>query len=72
MLTHKQILKDVWGTAHVGDMQYLRVYVSQVREKVEPDPANPVYIITEPGIGYRMETFAAGNAAAADMEKAAV
>lgn len=54
MLTHRQILKDIWGPAHGDDMQYLRVYVSQVREKIEPDPSNPVYIITEPGIGYRM------------------
>ncbi len=57
MLTHKQILKDLWGAAHVDDMQYLRVYVSQVREKIEPDPDSPCYIITEPGIGYRMETI---------------
>jgi two-component system KDP operon response regulator KdpE len=56
MLTHKQILKDVWGAAHVEDMQYLRVYVSQLREKIEPDASNPCYIVTEPGIGYRMET----------------
>jgi two-component system KDP operon response regulator KdpE len=55
MLTHKQILKDVWGPAHVEDMQYLRVYVSQLREKIEKDIANPLYIVTEPGIGYRME-----------------
>lgn len=54
MLTHKQILKDVWGPAHGDDMQYLRVYISQLREKLE---ANGVadYIMTEPGIGYRME-----------------
>lgn len=56
MLTHAQILKDVWGPAHAGDMQYLRVYVSQLREKIEPVPEHPRYIITEPGIGYRMET----------------
>lgn len=56
MLTHKQILQDVWGSAHTNDMQYLRVYVSQLRDKIEPDPANPVYIITEPGIGYRMDS----------------
>ena len=55
MITHKQLLKDVWGPAHADDMQYLRVYVSQVREKVEPDLSNLSYIITEPGIGYRME-----------------
>jgi two-component system, OmpR family, KDP operon response regulator KdpE len=57
MLTHKQILREVWGTAHVEDMQYLRVYVRQLREKIEVDPARPHYIITEPGIGYRMEVL---------------
>jgi two-component system KDP operon response regulator KdpE len=56
MLTHRQILKEVWGDAHTDDMQYLRVYISQLRDKVEVDPANPHYIVTEPGIGYRMET----------------
>lgn len=55
MLTHKQILKDVWGPAHSEDMQYLRVYVSQLREKIEENPSDPGYIMTEPGIGYRME-----------------
>jgi two-component system KDP operon response regulator KdpE len=58
MLTHKQILKEVWGAAHIEDMQYLRVYVSQLREKIEPDPSNPSHIVTEPGIGYRMENIA--------------
>ncbi len=57
MLTHKQILQDVWGPAHSDDMQYLRVYVSQLREKIEPNSAVPSYIITEPGIGYRMESL---------------
>jgi two-component system KDP operon response regulator KdpE len=82
MLTHKQILKDVWGPAHGEDMQYLRVYVSQVREKIERDPSGPTYIITEPGIGYRMETLsnasastaasgAAANDAAPEMKAAA-
>jgi two-component system, OmpR family, KDP operon response regulator KdpE len=59
MLTHKQILREVWGTAHVEDMQYLRVYVRQLREKVEDNPSHPRYIITEPGIGYRMEILGA-------------
>ncbi len=58
MLTHRQILKDVWGPAHADNMQYLRVYVRQLREKIEADPAAPLYITTEPGIGYRMETAA--------------
>jgi len=57
MLTHKQILKEVWGDAHTEDMQYLRVYVRQLREKIEPSPTQPSYIITEQGIGYRMETM---------------
>lgn len=57
MLTHKQILKDVWGNAHTDDMQYLRVYVSQLRQKLESgDDAGSSYIMTEPGIGYRMES----------------
>ncbi|MBO6827594.1 MAG: response regulator transcription factor [Sneathiella sp.] len=57
MITHRQILKDVWGPAHADDMQYLRVYVSQLREKIELTPKDPTYVITEPGIGYRMEVF---------------
>lgn len=55
MLTHKQILKDVWGPAHGDDMQYLRVYISQLREKIDDEHVDDTYIITEPGIGYRME-----------------
>ena len=55
MLTHKQLLKEVWGAAHTEDMQYLRVYVRQLREKIEPVPTQPRTIITEPGIGYHME-----------------
>ena len=55
MLTHREILKEVWGAAHTEDMQYLRVYVRQLREKIEPSIAEPRYVITEPGIGYRME-----------------
>ena len=55
MLTHKQILKEVWGPVHGDDMQYLRVYVSQLREKLEGSDPGVNYIVTEPGIGYRME-----------------
>lgn len=61
MLTHRQILSEIWGASHTDDMQYLRVYVSQLREKIEPDPAAPDYIITEPGIGYRMESIEAAS-----------
>jgi len=58
MLTHKQILKDVWGEAHTEDLQYLRVYISQLRDKIETDVNAPRYINTEPGVGYRMEIIA--------------
>ncbi len=57
MLTHRQILNEVWGPAHSEDTQYLRVYVGQVRDKLETDPANPRLIVTEPGVGYRMEVL---------------
>lgn len=57
MLTHKQILKEVWGGAHEENTQYLRVYIGQVREKLGDDPALSSLITTEPGIGYRMETL---------------
>lgn len=54
VLTHRQILTAVWGPAHSSDTQYLRVYVGQLRQKVEPIPDDPTIIITEPGIGYRI------------------
>jgi len=56
MLAHKEILKAVWGAAHSEDMQYLRIYIRQLRKKLEENPASPNLIITVPGIGYRMET----------------
>ncbi len=58
MLTHKDILKTVWGAAHVDDTTYLRVYIGQLREKIEAGSTHPLFITTEPGIGYRMETIA--------------
>ena len=57
MLTHKDILREVWGQAHGEDTQYLRTFIAQVREKIEENPSKPVLILTEPGIGYRMETL---------------
>ncbi len=57
MITHKQLLNDVWGAAHADYMQYLRVYIKRLREKIECDLKKPKFIITEPGIGYRMESF---------------
>ncbi|UEM06712.1 response regulator [Skermanella rosea] len=56
ILTHGQILKEVWGPAHAHDTVYLRVYVNQLRQKLEADPGRPALIITEPGVGYRLRT----------------
>jgi two-component system KDP operon response regulator KdpE len=55
VLTHRQLLKEVWGPAHVEDTHYLRVYMAQLRRKVEGDPSNPQLLLTEPGVGYRMK-----------------
>jgi two-component system KDP operon response regulator KdpE len=57
MLTHKEILKAVWGAAHSDDTTYLRVYIGQIREKIDLNPSHPAFISTEIGIGYRMEVF---------------
>jgi two-component system KDP operon response regulator KdpE len=54
VVTHRQILAAVWGGAHTEDTQYLRVYIGQLRQKVESRPDDPQVILTEPGIGYRM------------------
>jgi two-component system KDP operon response regulator KdpE len=53
LVTQSMILKSLWGPAHAEDSQYLRVYVRQLRQKLGDDAANPHYIMTEPGIGYR-------------------
>jgi two-component system KDP operon response regulator KdpE len=55
MLTHRDILHEVWGKAHGDDAQYLRVFIGQLREKIEKNPAVPLIITTELGVGYRME-----------------
>jgi two-component system KDP operon response regulator KdpE len=53
VVTHRQLLASVWGPANVDDVQYLRVFVGHLRQKLEPDPATPRYLITESGVGYR-------------------
>jgi two-component system KDP operon response regulator KdpE len=53
VLTHRQILAAVWGVAHTADTQYLRVYVGQLRQKIEERADDPQIILTEPGVGYR-------------------
>lgn len=56
VLTHKQILKEVWGPEYVEETHYLRVYFAQLRQKLEDDPSLPKLILTEPGVGYRLAT----------------
>jgi two-component system, OmpR family, KDP operon response regulator KdpE len=54
VMTHRQILEKIWGPAHVEDTPYLRVFIGQLRAKIEVDPASPRMILTEPGVGYRI------------------
>ena len=54
LLTHPALLREVWGPAYSRESHYLHVYVSQLRRKIEPDPARPRYLLTEPGAGYRL------------------
>lgn len=54
VITHKQLLMRVWGDQYSEDIHYIRVYIGQIRRKIEKDPAQPRYIITESGIGYRL------------------
>ncbi|HJQ74713.1 MAG TPA: response regulator [Gaiellaceae bacterium] len=54
LLTHAALLREVWGRGYGEESHYLHVYVSQLRRKIEPDPARPRYIVTEPGAGYRL------------------
>ena len=56
VVTHRQLLKEVWGPDSVEENQYLRVYLGQLRRKIERDPARPRYLLTEPGVGYRLLT----------------
>lgn len=55
VMTHRQVLSALWGEAHKDDVEYLRVYVRQLRAKLGDDPANPRFIETEPGVGYRLK-----------------
>jgi two-component system KDP operon response regulator KdpE len=56
VMTHEQILSAVWGPAYTNETQYLRVYIGQLRQKLEKEPARPRYLVTEPGVGYRLRT----------------
>lgn len=54
VVTHRHLLREVWGPTHVEQPQYLRVYMKQLRQKLEPDPVQPRYLLTETGVGYRL------------------
>ena len=54
VLTHRQILREVWGPSHIEDGHYVRVYMGHLRQKLEGDPARPKYILTETAVGYRL------------------
>lgn len=54
VLTHRQLLKQIWGPTYENEVQYLRVYMAQLRRKLEKDPAQPKYLLTEQGVGYRL------------------
>ncbi|HEX9042175.1 MAG TPA: response regulator [Trebonia sp.] len=55
LITQKQLLQDVWGPSYGSESNYLRVYVAQLRRKLEPEPSRPRYLLTEPGMGYRFQ-----------------
>ena len=55
VLTHRQLLKEVWGANYVNQSHYVRVYLGQLRQKIEADPARPRLLLTEPGVGYRLK-----------------
>ncbi|TKB75455.1 MAG: response regulator [Nitrospira sp.] len=56
VVTHRQLLKEVWGPLHVDEHHYVRVYMRQLRNKIEANPAQPRYLLTELGVGYRLKT----------------
>jgi two-component system KDP operon response regulator KdpE len=60
VVTHRQLLTEVWGPTHAGDSHYLRIYLKQLRDKLERDPVRPRHLLTEIGIGYRLVTLDTG------------
>ncbi len=54
VLTHRQLLREVWGPSHADQSHYLRIYMGHLRQKLEVDPAQPVYLLTETAVGYRL------------------
>jgi two-component system KDP operon response regulator KdpE len=67
IVTHRQLLAEVWGPEYDAETQYLWVFINRLRRKIEPEPAHPRYILTEPGVGYRLQP---GTATATDRDPA--
>ena len=61
VLTRRQLLREVWGMGYEQEMHMLRVNISNLRRKIEPDPSRPRYVITEPGVGYRLRARVQGQ-----------
>lgn len=55
LVTRQQLLTDIWGSEHITDTGYLRLYIAQLRKKIEPDPSHPRFLLTESGMGYRFQ-----------------
>jgi two-component system, OmpR family, KDP operon response regulator KdpE len=61
VVTHQQLIRDIWG-AHAGNIQYLRILVRKLRQKIEADPTQPLLIVSESGVGYRLDQSEPGAA----------
>jgi two-component system KDP operon response regulator KdpE len=73
VVTHQQLLREVWGSVHERDVHYLRIFVRKLRQKIEPDPNSPRILVTELGVGYRLaqqDGESNGNGHAARVETA--
>ena len=55
-MTHRELLREVWGPEYGEETEYLRTFIKQLRRKLEPDPSRPVHLLTQPGRGYRFAT----------------
>ena len=55
VVTHRQLLREVWGGQHAEDNHYLRIYMGHLRQKLEDDPTQPKFLLTETGVGYRLD-----------------
>jgi two-component system KDP operon response regulator KdpE len=54
-IAHRELLQSTWGPEYGDEVEYLRVFINQLRKKIEPDPSNPKYLLTEPWVGYRLQ-----------------